>query len=380
MTLYKGTLYTISLIALINGVFWAIPSDRLLDFGSFWASGEAAHFGLNPYDVYKNTFIIHTPTFNLINFNLNPPASLLVFTPLSFLEPNVGFNLVLISSLMAYCVLIIYLHNRYQKNSGYWLAVWAFSLPAFWDTLHLGQIYVWLAVCSVAGWVFIEQQRNLVAAIFIGILIAFKPNFLVWPSLLFISGHYRLAINIILIAGGLQLISGAIFGWHIFEQWWQVIANDAGRQSFPTNLAILGLVSKFNLPGIFLSSPLVFLMILACITWYRKPSLNDVGKIGLLASILASPIGWIHYILMILPIFFTLKKNKLTEISMCLFLIPATSIIGFNEADLLTKVTIGSAYSWGAIAILFIIIMDIFDLPKIDNTIDSSHHAIEKNS
>ena len=86
------------------------------------------------------------------------------------------------------------------------IAVWASALAGFWDTLFLGQIYLPLVLAGVAAWLLLERGAGLWAGLLIGIVVAMKPNFLVWPVLLLLSGHYRSAVAAFVIASAISLI------------------------------------------------------------------------------------------------------------------------------------------------------------------------------
>lgn len=354
--MYNYTLYVVLLISFVNGLMWSLPDGRLLDFGSFWASGEAAVLGLNPYGVYEHTFKIHTPTFDLENPNLNPPASLLFFGPISYVNPYLGFFLIWASSFLVYFFSIIFLYKNYEKSLNLWTLFWALSLPAFWDTLHLGQIYAWLALLSISGWILIEKNKDFFAAICVGILIAFKPNFLVWPVLYFLVGRKTFSLLSITIAASLQLISGYIYGFEVFDQWVQLVISDTDRRSFPTNLSFAGFFQRLNLNNFFvLTAPILALIFSALVVLKYKPKSNYVSGIALIIGILASPLGWIHYMLIAVPVFFVLRRSFILDIAMLLILIPPTFIISLDAENFLTKATIGSSYSWSALILIFLL-------------------------
>lgn len=66
-------------ILIADGVQRSLPSGELRDFGSFVASARAGTEGRNPYGIHPFTFHVVLPGFDVWNFNLNPPVSVLVF-------------------------------------------------------------------------------------------------------------------------------------------------------------------------------------------------------------------------------------------------------------------------------------------------------------
>ena len=67
-----------AVVLLMNNPFMG-ERPPLGDFGSFYASGQAAMVGDDPYAVHELTMN------NAVN--LNPPASLLVFAPMTAIDP-----------------------------------------------------------------------------------------------------------------------------------------------------------------------------------------------------------------------------------------------------------------------------------------------------
>lgn len=80
--------------------------------------------------------------FDGANPNLNPPASLLVFAPMSLFEPHATLQVVRWGSLIAFLAVLLTLNRIYRPPGGNWLVLWALSMPGFWGTIMLGQIYV----------------------------------------------------------------------------------------------------------------------------------------------------------------------------------------------------------------------------------------------
>ena len=68
-------------------------------------------------------------------------------------------------------------------GSGALRVAWVFASAPFWETVSLGQIYALLALPTALAWVLLERWP-LLSGVLIGVVAAFKPNFLVWPALL----------------------------------------------------------------------------------------------------------------------------------------------------------------------------------------------------
>src|SRR5215217_3664640 len=129
-----------------------ISDHGLWDFGSFVASGRAAREGLNPYGVYPLTLRVELPGFESWNPNLNPPISALLFQLFDLAEPHRAFQVWRWISVAFYAVTVLLLVLRFRGPEAPLIALWAFALAGFWDTLFLGQIYLPLVFAAVAAW------------------------------------------------------------------------------------------------------------------------------------------------------------------------------------------------------------------------------------
>jgi hypothetical protein len=83
-----------------------------------------------------------------------------------------------------------------------------------------------------------------------------------------------------------------------------------------------------------------------------------VSAMALLASILASPLGWIHYTLFLLPVV-AMHWNRLAmRVVALLLIIPVPFIINQLGKPALTQLTIGSVYGWALVLCLAVLITD----------------------
>lgn len=222
----------------IRAEFPRIASDHgLWDFGAFVTSGRAAAAGLDPYGIYPPlTPHVIFPGFESWNPNLNPPVSALLFQVLDLLQPTLSLRIWLAVSIVCYVAAVILLLRRYSSGlEAGLMAIWAFALAGFWDTLYLGQIYTPLVLACIIAWLRLEKGDHLFAGIMIGLLISMKPNFAVWPVLLLLAG-YRLPSGVaIATAAAVGAVPLVIFGPGIYFDWLQLVAADGGRAVFLTN-------------------------------------------------------------------------------------------------------------------------------------------------
>jgi hypothetical protein len=332
----------------------SLPYGQLGDFGSFIASGRAAETGLNPYGVYPPlTFHVMLDGFSSWNPNLNPPVSLPLFQILGKLDPSHAFRLWWSFSFLLYIALAFILVNHYRPQNP-WLPFFVMLAAAgFWDTLLLGQIYVPLAFAAALGWVLLEKGKYVLAGILIGLVVAVKPNFMVWPTLLLLAGHIAPAVVSIISAALFSILPALYYGTNVYKQWAEVISKHPTHLDFPSNASFAALAQRFGVPEFSLISGMVLLLAFAVWVWRFRPGLLHTSSLGLLGALLASPLGWVHYTLFLLPIFVWAQPSRSLVIAALLLMLPVSLIINtFMNAPSWQQCTFGSAYTWALILLL----------------------------
>jgi hypothetical protein len=330
------------------------PPHGLWDFGAFLASGRAAAEGLNPYGIYPPlTPHVVFPGFEAWNPNLNPPISALLFQLFDLAPQDVSFRVWSWISAGLYGLTILLLARRYAWGPGaVVLIAWALALAGFWDTLYLGQIYIPLVLATVGAWLLLERGQALWAGVLIGLVIALKPNFLVWPVLLFLAGYRKASLASIATAAVISIIPLFFFGPEIYRQWIELVINDGERAMFLTNASISGFTARAGIPvlGLLLSGAL--LLALAAWALWKQPSVMRVSSLALLAAVLASPLGWIHYTLFLLPVIVAHWRVWPMWIVAAMLCIPVPMIINQFGAPASVQLTTGSAYGWALVLCL----------------------------
>ncbi|MGF9762688.1 glycosyltransferase family 87 protein [Microvirga sp. 0TCS3.31] len=336
-----------------------IHEPGLWDFGSFVASGRAASEGLNPYGVYPLTLRVELPGFESWNPNLNPPISALLFQAFDVADPYLTYQVWRWISVTVYAGAILLLVSRIANRvEALIIAVWASALAGFWDTLFLGQIYLPLVLAGVAAWLLLERGAGLWAGLLIGIVVAMKPNFLVWPVLLLLAGHYRSAVAAFVVASTISLIPLVIYGPEVYRQWFELVAADGNRALFLTNGSFAGLAARAGIPSFGLVLGFLLLAGLAVWALWRRPDVLTVSALGLLASVLASPLGWIHYTLFLLPVIVRHWHQPAMRIVALLLIVPVPFIIDQLGKPAWIQLTIGSVYGWALVLCLAILMAD----------------------
>ncbi|WP_410217217.1 glycosyltransferase family 87 protein [Paracoccus sp. (in: a-proteobacteria)] len=358
-------LAVISVFAIFMEYGRVFSPHGLWDFGAFVASGRAAAEGLDPYGIYPLTPHVVLPGFESWNPNLNPPISALLFQMFDLAEPAVSLRIWLWFSIACYAGTVLLLVRRYGRGvEGPFVAVWAFGLAGFWDTLFLGQIYLPLLLMAVGAWLLLERGELVWSGILIGLVVAMKPNFLVWPVLLFLSGHRQPALICVATAVAISLIPLVFMGPEVYQQWFSLVASDGDRAFFLTNASLSGLAARAGFPDV--GTPLGAALLLGLAAWAfrQRPGIIAASGPALVASVLASPLGWIHYTLFLLPVLLHHWDRRGMWIVAGLLVVPVPFVIDQFSRAQWVQLTLGSVYGWAVVLCMIVVMLPERDKPR----------------
>lgn len=313
---------------LLSLLFNVDKNDGLKVFGSYWASGNAAAQGVDPYAAYPLTWITE---FGVLDLNLNPPTLLPLLQAISYFEPVTGARVWAFAGLLLFlCTLAVLFsdekYGRQRRQVG-----WVFLAPALLDTISLGQIYSLLFVFAVAGWLLLEKGKEVAAGVAIGLLVAVKPNFGVWILFLLLGGYWRAPLLAVITGFLLVGVSIAIYGPAVYLQWLSAVFADAHAMSY-TDVSVQGYMARLGLPALGKVIAGALLLGSAVWVWRQRLTVLDTSKLAIIVAILASPLAWFHYTLFLLPAIVRNRwGNLMTGAALLLFmpvLIPIEAMRG----------------------------------------------------
>jgi alpha-1,2-mannosyltransferase len=367
-------------VMLLTNLAWGILSlstySTLKDFGSFYASGAAAANGLNPYGVYPLTNFVATPSFMGFNENLNPPSLLPFFAALANLEPTSAFLVMYLTSIIAFATAAYLLLRDKRENLPRSAIIWLFGLGAAWDTLYLGQIYIVLMLLMVIAWKTLEDQHYIwIAGVAIGIIAACKPNFMALIALMLFARQFRLVGWALLTFVALSAAPMILYGFQVYIDWFDLLVKDGPRAVFPTNGSITGVFARIDMPAVGMAVSVVYLAAVAVWTFVKRPPILTVAALGIVSSLLASPIAWAHYALLLTP--FLLQNwergSRLLTSASVIMLLPLFAIAGRDIDHPLIALTVGSIYFWSYVAVLAFILTDRGETSEAANASEVDH-------
>ncbi|MEA2387028.1 MAG: arabinofuranan 3-O-arabinosyltransferase, partial [Thermoleophilaceae bacterium] len=261
-------------------------------------------------------------------------------------------------SVACYLVAVLLLVARYGGRRAVLIGLPALALAGFSDTLFLGQIYLPLVLAAVGAWLLLERGHGAFAGVLIGLVVAMKPNFLVWPVLLLLSRHYRPAFVALVVAALVSAVPLLAMGPEVYRQWVELLASDRERAAFLTNASLTGLAARAGVSVVGLVISAALLMALAAWALVRRPDALRASAFGLLASVFASPIGWIHYTLFLLPVFVRGWGSRAMRAVVLLLMVPVPFVVDQLGTSTLNQLTVGSVYCWALLLCLAALVVE----------------------
>jgi hypothetical protein len=186
----------------------------------------------------------------------------------------------------------------------------------------------------------------------LGILVALKPNLIIWPLFLGLAGNWSILLISSAVAGLLSLVPVVIYGPQVYLEWFQV-ANQFGALAFPGNNSLAGLLVRFGSPEAGYVLSLVLFAYL--VYWLRRGrhSLGRISSVGIVASLLLAPLAWTGYTIFLLPYFLTKKAwVKSDVVCAAILAIPFLFVLSAFQYNRISFVVIGWLYGWALIILL----------------------------
>jgi hypothetical protein len=199
--------------------------------------------------------------------------------------------------------------------------LWILAMGAVWYTFHLGQIYMILLFCASLAWWALRKQNWLVAGISIGVICAIKPNFLVWPGLLIAGKSKKIGFTAFATTGLLSAVPLLLQGPVIYREWLAACRGFNGYE-LPGNASLLAIFSRAGIPEVGFAITILLLAAVTLWVFFAKLETLYNSEIGILASLLAGPISWLGYTILLLPVLYGKSMNTLTRIGCVLLCIP----------------------------------------------------------
>src|SRR5215213_1860375 len=305
-----------------------------VDFDSFWRSARAMLEGKSIYDTGVDLV------------NLNPPLWTVLISPLGLLEPVTAYRVFVLISLSVVVGYLAWTVEELRLRPGWTvvgIVLLLLSSPLL-ATLALGQVYPVLALGLVAAWVADRRNVQEISGATLGLVVALKPSLLpvlLWPlarrrwrALLaaLISGAVATLIGIVVLGPGATLDYIGVLMDHSVSAYWD-------NASLPAAAARLFTENPYaqNVATLPWMVPIGYALGIIAIV-LTAMSVRHGPEVGLwvlvAASLLASPIAWHNYLVLLGPgVLLLLARGRAATAFLLLALqaIPAQWPLIWNE-------------------------------------------------
>ena len=276
--------------------------DVHADFDSFHKSAKAA---LDGGDIYSTGARL---------VNLNPPVWTLVMLPFGFMEPLNAYRLFVLIALFATLGSVAWMAGELRLRAGW--AVLATSIILFSSpllaTLALGQMYPVLALGLVAAWVLDHRGKYLLSGLALGLVMALKPSLaplILWPV---VRRRWEMMATTIISGAAATLVGSLALGPDATLRYAEVVLEERQIDGFWDNASLVSAATRTFTDTRF-AEPLATIpwmvpaayvlgVALIVLTAVKVRNGSEAGLWALAAaSLLASPIAWNNYLLLLAP-------------------------------------------------------------------------------
>jgi alpha-1,2-mannosyltransferase len=345
LTLVLGLAAIVSALLLIR-----IAPERRTDFAIFYRSALAWRQGGTIYPTER--------------VNLNPPAIVVAYAPLTYVSRQTAhttFTLFGIACVLAACWRIARVIPRVP-----WLVLASIvlALDGGWTNLWLGQEGLILMWIVTAAWLADRDDRDLSAGAWAGVAIYAKP-FLVGLIVYWAWRRKWPRIGSALVSGAIMTLLGvALAGSASYRAWWNSLSLGPAPYA-PLNGSLLGLWSRtffgsefapplFHQPlGVLLTVwglSLIALVWAICRRIAAEQDINRAWALVLIGSLLASPLGWIYYLPIVVgPVVACLggfTSWVCVWVSVAILLIVRSEVLVQLHTSAIGAIVLGSIHCW----------------------------------
>lgn len=287
-----------------GGTLERISADSMdvhADFDTFFRSAEAALAGGDVYDTGARLV------------NLNPPVWTVLMLPFTFMEPLDAYRLFGLISLFMTIGAAAWMAGELRLRAGWAVVavgVVLFSSPLL-ATLALGQMYPVLALGLVAAWILDRRGKYLLAGLALGLVMALKPSLaplILWPA---VRKRWEMTGTTIISGAAATLVGSLVLGPYTTIRYAEVVLEER-IDGFWDNASLASAATRTFTDTRF-AEPLAILpwsmiaayvlgVALIVLTAVKIRGGSEAGLWALVAaSLLASPIAWNNYLLLLAP-------------------------------------------------------------------------------
>ncbi len=334
-----------------DGLLERISSDSMdihADFDTFWRSAETVWTGEDVYETGARLL------------NLNPPFWAVLLSPLALLEPLEAYRVFVLLTLVMVVGYLAWMADAVRLRGG-WAVVAAVMLllsSPLMATIALGQMYPVLALGLVATWWADHKGARIASGVALGLTLAIKPTLapvILWP----IMRRRWDTLGAAIIAGSAATLAGAmVLGTRATMEYVGVL-DRATVSGYWDNASIPGMVSRLftnngfiepivTLPGAlpFAFTVGIVVIIVTAVRLTRETERSAEAGLWMMvaAALLASPVTWHNYLLLLGPgVILLLARGKIALAFLLLslqFIPPSWPELWNDDSTLLSAIAL----------------------------------------
>ena len=252
---------------------------------------------------------------------LYPPAAALLAVPLALLPAG----LVQVGWTVAGALMIIAVLHRWGQT-GWRLSLWStavvYAVLPVSQTLAFGQLGI-LLVALVAldlapGPSALPGRRLLPEGVLTGVAAALKLTPMIFVLYLLAVRRWRAALTATITAAALTILAAIVLPGASVDFWLRLAHGDTGLGHsliYYTNQSVyadfvraLRLAPAGSALGLLASAAVVALGVWAAAVWHRAGEVRFAVVLCGVASLLASPVSWLHHFVWVVPLAFSLVE------------------------------------------------------------------------
>jgi hypothetical protein len=288
------------------------------DYYTFWHSAAALWEGEDIYD---------TPA---AAENRNPPLWTLLISPLGLLKPLLAYRIFSIVSVILTVGYLIWMASEVRLDPRWAIpgtVLLLLSSPLL-KTLALGQIYPVLATGLVAAWISDQRDRLMVSGGALGLVVALKPSLapiILWPL---VRRRWKALVAALASAAAATLVGAVVVGPGATIDWLRLLSDDTSNP-FWDNASLSSAAARLfteneaarpiaTLPWLVPVSYVLGIgaIVLTAASVRHGPEVGLWALVG--ASLLASPIAWHNYLVLLGPGILLLLARGWTSVAFLL--------------------------------------------------------------
>ena len=251
---------------------------------------------------------------------LYPPIAALFAVPLAVL-PTALVQIVWTSAAALMIVAVLHRWGQTGWRLSLWSAAVVYAVLPVSQTLAFGQVgilLVALVALDLAPGPRIFGRRLLPEGALTGLAAAIKLTPMIFVLYLLAVRRWRAALTAVASAGILTIVAGLVFPSISLGFWVRLAHGDTGlghtliyytnQSVYADFLRIFRLSTMGTALGLLVSLVVVVLGVWAAAVWHRAGEIRFAIALCGLASLLASPVSWLHHFVWIVPLAFSLVE------------------------------------------------------------------------